>query len=43
LAQVVPVSNAFREDEVKVGLPREASLANAPARQEGNFVVPRII
>jgi aspartyl-tRNA(Asn)/glutamyl-tRNA(Gln) amidotransferase subunit C len=43
MAHVVPVANAFREDEVLPGLPRELTLENAPAREEGNFVVPRVI
>lgn len=43
LAHVVPVANVFREDEVKVGLPRDLALENAPAPEEGSFVVPRII
>ena len=43
MAHVIPVFNAFREDEVKTGLPREEALENAPDREEGTFVVPRII
>ncbi len=43
MAHVLPVFNAFREDEVKTGLPRQEALDNAPEREEGNFVVPRII
>ena len=43
LAHVIPVFNAFREDEVKEGLPLEEALANAPAREAGNFLVPRVI
>ena len=43
LAHVIPVFNVFREDVVKDGLDREAALSNAPAREEGAFVVPRII
>lgn len=43
LAHVIPVWNAFREDEITAGLPRELSLDNAPAREEGSFLVPRII
>ncbi len=43
MAHVLPVFNAFREDAVKTGLPREEALDNAPEREEGNFVVPRII
>jgi aspartyl-tRNA(Asn)/glutamyl-tRNA(Gln) amidotransferase subunit C len=43
LAHVIPLANAFREDEVKPGLDREQSLENAPDREEGAFVVPRVI
>ena len=32
MAHVVPVFNAFREDEVKPGLPRDEALENAPSR-----------
>ena len=43
LAHVIPVFNVFREDVVSQGLDRESALDNAPAREEGAFVVPRII
>jgi aspartyl-tRNA(Asn)/glutamyl-tRNA(Gln) amidotransferase subunit C len=43
MAHVIPVAPAFREDAVTPGLARELSLENAPAREEGNFVVPRVI
>ena len=43
LAHVIPVFNVFREDAVSQGLDRESALDNAPAREEGAFVVPRII
>jgi aspartyl-tRNA(Asn)/glutamyl-tRNA(Gln) amidotransferase subunit C len=43
MAHVVPVFNAFREDEVKPGLDRDEALDNAPSREEGSFVVPKII
>jgi aspartyl-tRNA(Asn)/glutamyl-tRNA(Gln) amidotransferase subunit C len=43
MAHVVPVFNVFREDDVTASLPRDEGLANAPAREEGTFVVPRII
>lgn len=43
LAHVIPLANAFREDEVEPGLEREGCLANAPEREAGAFVVPRII
>ncbi|MFZ5451807.1 MAG: Asp-tRNA(Asn)/Glu-tRNA(Gln) amidotransferase subunit GatC [Thermodesulfobacteriota bacterium] len=43
MAHAVPVFNAFREDEARAGLPRDEALENAPSREEGNFVVPRVI
>jgi len=43
LAHVIPVFNAFREDEVKEGLPLDRALENAPAREDDNFLVPRVI
>jgi aspartyl-tRNA(Asn)/glutamyl-tRNA(Gln) amidotransferase subunit C len=43
LAHVTPVFNVFREDAVIKGLDRDTALENAPAREEGAFVVPRII
>ena len=43
MAHVLPVYNAFREDAVRDGLSRDLALDNAPAREEGAFLVPRII
>jgi aspartyl-tRNA(Asn)/glutamyl-tRNA(Gln) amidotransferase subunit C len=43
MTHAVPLFNAFREDAVAGGLPREEALENAPAREEGAFVVPRVI
>ena len=43
LAHVIPVANAFRLDEVRDGLKRDQALENAPALEEGSFLVPRII
>ncbi|MCX5891406.1 MAG: Asp-tRNA(Asn)/Glu-tRNA(Gln) amidotransferase subunit GatC [Deltaproteobacteria bacterium] len=43
LAHVIPVFNAFREDEVRSGLPLDEALKNAPAREQGHFLVPRVI
>jgi aspartyl-tRNA(Asn)/glutamyl-tRNA(Gln) amidotransferase subunit C len=43
LAHVIPVFNVFREDAVSQGFDRDAALGNGPAREEGTFVVPRII
>jgi len=35
--------NVFRNDEVKPSLSAEQATANAPAAEDGAFVVPRII
>lgn len=38
-----PVFNVYRADEVKPGLDRESVLKNAPASNEEQFVVPKIV
>jgi aspartyl-tRNA(Asn)/glutamyl-tRNA(Gln) amidotransferase subunit C len=43
LAHVVPVFNVFRDDAVRPCLDRDAALENAPAKEAGAFLVPRII
>jgi aspartyl-tRNA(Asn)/glutamyl-tRNA(Gln) amidotransferase subunit C len=43
MAHAVPIYNVFREDEVVVSLSRDEGLANAPAPEEGAFVVPKVI
>lgn len=43
MAHVLPLTNVFREDKVFPGLSQAEALANAPAQQEGQFKVPRII
>ncbi|TDC96197.1 Asp-tRNA(Asn)/Glu-tRNA(Gln) amidotransferase subunit GatC [Saccharopolyspora aridisoli] len=42
-SHAVPVTNVFREDEVRPGLTREQALAAAPAAEEDRFRVPRIL
>lgn len=37
---VVEVGNALREDEPKPSLPRDVVLEQAPATQDGGFLVP---
>jgi len=37
------LTNAFREDEIIKHLDREAALANAPEKEDENFVVPKVI
>jgi len=37
------LTNAFREDEERAHLDRDTALANAPEKEQGNFIVPRVI
>ena len=39
----IMLTNAFREDTQKDNLDREAALANAPEKEDGSFVVPKVI
>jgi len=42
-SHAITLTNAFREDEVKGQLDPEDALANAPEKDGGAFVVPKII
>ena len=37
------LTNAFREDEERENLDRDKALANAPEKEDGNFIVPKVI
>jgi aspartyl-tRNA(Asn)/glutamyl-tRNA(Gln) amidotransferase subunit C len=37
------MNNAFREDIHQGHLDREAALSNAPEKENGNFIVPKVI
>lgn len=39
----LPLKNVFREDEVKESLSQEEALLNAPQKEKGAFLVPKII
>ncbi len=43
MSHVFPVSNVFREDEVKNTDEREKILANAPKAKDGSFQVPKTV
>lgn len=43
LRSVHPIRRAWRADVVGDGFCREAILANAPEREDGFFVVPRVV
>jgi aspartyl-tRNA(Asn)/glutamyl-tRNA(Gln) amidotransferase subunit C len=42
-AHVLPISNVFREDELRTSLPRDKALQNSPAEDESFYRVPKII
>jgi aspartyl-tRNA(Asn)/glutamyl-tRNA(Gln) amidotransferase subunit C len=42
-SHAISLTNAFREDEERLHLPTEDALANAPAKEGGSFVVPKVI
>lgn len=42
-SHAISLTNAFREDEVRDHLARDRSLANAPEKEDGAFLVPRVI
>ena len=42
-SHAISLTNAFREDEPREHLDREKALANAPEKEEGSFIVPKII
>ena len=37
------LTNAFREDEPRPHLDRDQALANAPEKDQGSFIVPKVI
>jgi len=42
-SHAISLTNAFREDEQKEQLDREQALANAPQKEDGNFLVPKVV
>ena len=42
-SHAISLTNAFREDEIRKQLDLELALSNAPERDEGTFLVPRVI
>jgi aspartyl-tRNA(Asn)/glutamyl-tRNA(Gln) amidotransferase subunit C len=42
-SHAVPLTNVFRDDEVRPGLTQQQALAAAPAAEDGRFRVPRIL
>ncbi len=42
-SHILPINNVLREDALKGSLPADKALANAPQRDAGSFVVPKVI
>ena len=42
-SHAILLTNAFREDEKKEHLERDRALANAPEKDEGSFIVPKVV
>ena len=42
-SHAISLTNAFREDEPKGHLDREQALANAPEKEDGSFIVPKVV
>ena len=42
-SHAISLTNAFREDEQIEHLETEQALANAPEKEDGSFIVPKII
>lgn len=43
VSHVFPVKNVLREDQVLTSFPREELLKNAPASDDGAFLVPKTV
>ena len=42
-SHAISLTNAFRQDEGQGHLDPEKALANAPEKEDGNFVVPKVV
>ncbi len=42
-AHILPYENVFRKDEVVVKISRDELTANAPQKEDGCYVVPRVV
>jgi aspartyl-tRNA(Asn)/glutamyl-tRNA(Gln) amidotransferase subunit C len=42
-SHAIAMTNAFREDDQEQHFSRDLSLANAPDKEEGNFIVPKVV
>jgi aspartyl-tRNA(Asn)/glutamyl-tRNA(Gln) amidotransferase subunit C len=42
-SHAISMTNAFREDEETQNFNRDSALANAPDKEDGNFIVPKVV
>jgi aspartyl-tRNA(Asn)/glutamyl-tRNA(Gln) amidotransferase subunit C len=42
-SHAIDITNVFRDDDLVESLDSKSALANAPERENGNFLVPRVI
>ncbi len=42
-SHAISLTNAFREDSVKEHIDRDKALANAPEKEDGSFLVPKVV
>ena len=42
-SHAISLTNAFRDDEEKQHIERDLALANAPEKEDGKFVVPKVV
>jgi aspartyl-tRNA(Asn)/glutamyl-tRNA(Gln) amidotransferase subunit C len=42
-SHAISLTNAFREDEQREHMERDLALANAPEKEDGSFIVPKVI
>jgi aspartyl-tRNA(Asn)/glutamyl-tRNA(Gln) amidotransferase subunit C len=42
-SHAISMTNAFREDEEEQDFSSDSALANAPDKEDGNFIVPKVV
>ncbi len=42
-SHAISITNVFREDQQRQPLDRDKALENAPEKEDGNFVVPKVV
>lgn len=42
-SHAIVLTNAFRDDEIKQDIDRDVLLENAPEKENGNFMVPKVV